>query len=84
MTVPAERTFAVVYAHAFLKDLLNPAITPRVPKDVRATARWLLRHYPEPSTVATAHNLCPRLFGPLPEQMPSLSYVQPEKQRTKK
>jgi hypothetical protein len=59
MTVPVERTRAVVYAHAFLKDLLNPSITPRVPKDVRETAKWLLRHYPDPGTVNYAHNLCP-------------------------
>jgi len=71
MTVPTERTRAVVFAHAFLKDLLDPKITPRVPKDVRATAKWLLRHYPEPSTVEFAHSLCPLLFGPLPEHMPS-------------
>ena len=75
MTVPVERTRAVVYAHAFLKDLLNPAVTPRVPKEMRETAKWLLRHYPEPSTVEYAHNLCPELFGQLPEHMPSLSYA---------
>lgn len=71
MTVPIERTRSLVYAHAFLKDLLNPKITPRVPTDVRATAQWLLRHYPDPGTVQYAHNLCPVLFGPLPEDMPS-------------
>lgn len=75
MTVPAERTRALVYTHAFLKDLLDLTKTPRVPKDVRATAKWLLRHYPDPSTVQYAHNLCPVLFGPLPEDMPSLSYA---------
>jgi hypothetical protein len=76
MTVPAERTRALVYTHAFLRDLLDPAKTQRVPKDVRATAKWLLRHYPEPSTVGHAHNLCPQLFGPLPDQMPPLTYAQ--------
>lgn len=74
MTAPVERTRALVYAHGFLKDLLNPAITPRVPKDIRATAKWLLRHYPDPGTVQYAHNVCPVLFGPLPEDMPPLSY----------
>lgn len=69
MTVPAQRTFAIVHAHAFLQDLLDPKVTPRVPKDVRAHARWLLRHYPEPYTMGAAHNLCPALFGPLPEEI---------------
>lgn len=71
MTVPVERTRALVNTHGFLKDLLNPTITPRVPKDIRETAKWLLRHFPEPSTVKYAHDLCPQLFGPLPEQAPS-------------
>jgi hypothetical protein len=83
MTVPSERTRAVVYAHAFLKDLLNPSITPRVPKDVRETAKWLLRHYPDPGTVHYASNVCPQLFGPLPDHMPPLSYSSPEKQERK-
>jgi len=84
MTVPDERSRALVYTRAFLKDLLNPAITPRVPQDVRDTARWLLRHYPEPSTVDHAHNLCPQLFGPLPEHMPPLSYAPRPKKGAKK
>lgn len=84
MTIPAERTRALVYAHVFLKDLLNPGVTPGVPKDVRETARWLLRHYPEPSTVEYAHNLCPQLFGPLPDQMPPLTYATRAKPGAKK
>lgn len=75
MTVPAERTRALVYAHAFLKDLLNPSVTPRVSREVRETAKWLLRHYPDPGTVHYAHNLCPELFGPLPDHLPPLSYA---------
>ena len=84
MTVPTERTRALIYAHAFLKDLLNPAITPRVPKDVRDTAKWLLRHYPDPGTVQYAHNVCPVLFGPLPDHLPPLSYAPCAKPKAKK
>jgi hypothetical protein len=46
MTVPIERKNAVVYTEKFLIDLLNPKVTPRVPKAVRDEARRLLRHYP--------------------------------------
>ena len=84
MTIPTERTRALVYAHLFLKDLLNPAVTPRVSREVRETAKWLLRHYPELSTVQYAHRLCPELFGPVPEQMDSLSYAPREKPGAKK
>lgn len=83
MTIPAERTRALVYAHAFLKDLLSPAVTPRVSREVRETAKWLLRHYPDLGTVQHAHNLCPELFGPLPYHIPPLSYAPPEKHERK-
>ena len=46
MTVPIERTNAVVWTESFLMDLLDPKKTPRVPKSVRDQARRLLRHYP--------------------------------------
>ena len=46
MTVPRERTNAVIFTENFLKDLLDPKITPRVPKAIRQRASSLLRHYP--------------------------------------
>jgi hypothetical protein len=46
MTLPYERTRAVVNTHDFLLELLDPKKTPRVPKAVRDQARHLLRHYP--------------------------------------
>lgn len=55
MTVPRERTNAVIFTESFLKDLLNPKATPRVPKCIRQQALHLLRHYPsqwEMETVA--------------------------------
>lgn len=46
MTVPRERTNAVIFTENFLKDLLDPKKTPRVPKSVRQQAVRCLRHYP--------------------------------------
>lgn len=46
MTVPVERTNAVIYTEQFLCDLLDPKKTPRVPKSIRQQASRLLRHYP--------------------------------------
>ena len=46
MTLPYERTRAVVQTEEFLKDLINPKKTPKVPKEVRKQAYSLLRHYP--------------------------------------
>ena len=46
MTLPCERTNAVLNVERFLMDLSNPRKTPRVPSEVRKQARNLLRHYP--------------------------------------
>lgn len=46
MTLPFERTRAVVQTEEFLKDLMDPKKTPGVPKLIRNQAKSLLRHYP--------------------------------------
>ena len=46
MTMPDERTRAVVYAGEFLVSLLDPKKTPKVPNEIRVRAGRLLRHYP--------------------------------------
>ena len=46
MTMPSERTQAVLRVEKFLLDLRNPKKCPRVPKAVREEASRLLKHYP--------------------------------------
>lgn len=46
MTIPAERTDAVLYTREFLLSLCDPKQTPRVPRVIRQRALRLLRHYP--------------------------------------
>ena len=46
MTIPVERTRAIMQTMVFLFDLCDPKKTPRVPKIVRQRACSLLRHYP--------------------------------------
>ena len=46
MTLPCERTNAVLNVERFLMDLCNPKKTPRVPSEVRDRARSLIKHYP--------------------------------------
>ena len=43
MTMPDERFRAVVKTREFLQEILT---TPRVPKNIKDSARWCLRHYP--------------------------------------
>lgn len=46
MTMPDERYRALLRSRDFLRDLLDPKKTPRVPKDIRKQAYWCLRHFP--------------------------------------
>lgn len=46
MTLPDERTRAVLAAADFLSDLLDPKKTPKVPSEIRERARRVLRHHP--------------------------------------
>ena len=46
MTLPDERYRALRCGHQMLLDLLNPKVTPKVPKYVRQRALGVLRHYP--------------------------------------
>lgn len=46
MTMPRERTQAVLRVERFLMDLRDPKKYPRIPKAVREEASRLLKHYP--------------------------------------
>lgn len=46
MTIPYERTRAVVQTEEFLLSLIDPKKTPRIPLAIRQEAHRLLRHYP--------------------------------------
>jgi hypothetical protein len=46
MTLPIERTQAVLRVERFLIELRDPKKYPRVPKLVREEASRLLKHYP--------------------------------------
>ena len=46
MTLPIERTNAVLNVERFLMDLRDPKKYPRVPSEVRKEASRLLKHYP--------------------------------------
>ena len=52
MTLPIERTNAVLNVERFLMDLRDPKKYPRVPRAVRQEAGRLLRHYPSKYNMA--------------------------------
>jgi hypothetical protein len=47
MTLPDERYRALRCGQQLLLDLLNPKVTPKVPKYIRQRAGNILRHYPD-------------------------------------
>jgi hypothetical protein len=63
VTLPVERTRAVLWTRKFLFDLLDPRKTPRVPRSVRRTAASLLRHYPWTSDMIEVSRRAPDVFG---------------------
>jgi len=46
MTLPTEELWTLKNTRQFLRDLLDPKKTPRVPSAVRKEASRCLKHYP--------------------------------------
>jgi hypothetical protein len=68
MTMPFERTRAVLYGKLFLEKLLDPQKTPRIPRSIRGQAKSLLRHYPGAYDIHRASQWAADVFGPVPER----------------
>ena len=68
MTMPDERTRAVLYVSEFLRRLASPynGGIKGVKKEVREEARMLLRHYPLPGDLWCAAIACPLIFDKQP------------------
>lgn len=66
MTMPDERTRAVVQTAEFLRELTMPSASPGVPDIVRETARRLMRHYPGRGDMNMTHTAMPMWWGALP------------------
>ena len=63
MTLPDERSRSVQQTETFLKALIDPKETPRVPKYVREWASNCLRHYPSHYDMERAAREYNRVFG---------------------
>ena len=69
MTLPDERYRAVVHTQKFLLEILN---TPRVPKSIKDSARYCLRHYPSEWDMKAARELAPHVFQERMEEVTKL------------
>jgi len=63
MTMPDERTRAVLQTRAFLLELMDSEASPGLPDSVRREARALLRHFPGSGDLLLAHHALPERFG---------------------
>lgn len=63
MTLPRERYYAVINAGEFLRSLLDPKKTPRVPSEIRRQAYQRLKHYPHAMDMERVAEVLPELFG---------------------
>ncbi len=66
MTIPYDRTRAVIQTYELLKRLQDPKETPRIPRWLRGHAKALLRHYPTYADIEQVHKALPDVFGPAP------------------
>jgi hypothetical protein len=63
MTLPDERYRSIGKAREFLRSLLDPKLTPKVPKKVRKEAYWVLRHFPADYDVMFMAHRCPEVIS---------------------
>lgn len=63
MTLPNERYNSLIQAKEFLRSLLDPKQTPKVPKSIRRQAYWALRHYPAEYDLENLRKKCPTILG---------------------
>lgn len=63
MTIPSERTRAVLATREFLEALANSELTLGISEEMRYAALALLRHYPDKEDMRIAALACPLWFG---------------------
>lgn len=85
MTLPCERYNAIKRTEKFLKDLMDPKITPRVPKEVRQQAYYCLRHYPGNYDLDLLATKCPEVLetGNKVDELSMLMHNYEEKKRVR-
>lgn len=62
MTMPSERSRAVLGAAEVLKELLDPQKHPETTEETRHHIKWALRHYPDRRVINAIARQCPDYF----------------------
>lgn len=62
MSLPDEKYRALIRARDFLRELLDPSKTKRVPKAIRQEAYYALKHYPWDYDIERMAKKCPEII----------------------
>ena len=85
MTMPDERSRAITTTREFLYALLDPKVSPGVPRYVRQAAHRCLRHYPFTYNINEAAKAVPGTFAEQAvETRPYEFFIEKKKKRDKK
>lgn len=63
MSTSWEKTKAVQNTRDFLRRLMDPKKTPRIPRQIRKEAYARLKHYPSDIDLEAAHKGSPKNWG---------------------
>lgn len=77
MTISKERMNALWEAKHFMRRLLQPSLTPRVPRSIRREAYYVLKHFPEDYNLEKIEAALPYEFGK------EIMYERPKAKRKK-
>ena len=70
MTMPNERSRALIGAAELLKELLNPEKHPEITVETRRDIKWVLRHYPDRHMINAMALHCPDYLSETGEWSP--------------
>lgn len=68
MTLPYERTHSIKMTRDFLRSLLDPKQTPRIPRKIRDQAYYCLRHFPADWDIEQVAKKSKNVFGRVPKK----------------
>lgn len=79
MTMPDERSRSIRKARDFLRSLLNPKETPKVPRAVRQAAGDVLKHFPGDLYIEESAKKLPDVWGKLETKVYERTYERKKK-----
>jgi hypothetical protein len=77
MTLPHEEALAIARVRQFMYELLDPKVTPKVPRAIRQRARRIMKHYPILPSLDCAYMMAREWGGEVAVSEPATSQMPP-------